>query len=164
MPKAGTSPLFAPQLACLLFANTSSKILKLKCYSLAKSAMKYLATNIPTSLPNAAEFQKESVKRLDELYMYDVLRADRCISAHSLEARVPFADLDFVSYCMAIPPEMKMNTYNMGKYLLRKAFDGMNIVPDEILWREKAAFSDAVGHSMVDYLKTKQNLCIAMPM
>lgn len=103
--------------------------------------------------PNAAEFQNESVKRLDELYMYDVLRADRCISAHSLEARVPFADLDFVSYCMAIPAEMKMNTYNMGKFLLRKAFDGMNIVPDEILWREKAAFSDAVGHSMVDYLK-----------
>ena len=87
--------------------------------------------------------------------MYDVLRADRCISAHSLEARVPFADLDFVSYCMAIPPALKMNSYNMGKYLLRKAFDGMHIVPDEILWREKAAFSDAVGHSMVDYLKAE---------
>ncbi|HWR95551.1 MAG TPA: asparagine synthase-related protein, partial [Arenimonas sp.] len=103
--------------------------------------------------PSGEAFQAESVKRIDELYMYDVLRADRCISAHSLEARVPFADLDFVSYCMAIPPELKMNTRNMGKYLLRKAFDGMNILPDEILWREKAAFSDAVGHSMVDYLK-----------
>jgi len=103
--------------------------------------------------PGAEAFQQESVKRIDELYMYDVLRADRCISAHSLEARVPFADLDFVSYCMAIPPELKMNTRNMGKYLLRKAFDGMDILPDEILWREKAAFSDAVGHSMVDYLK-----------
>ena len=103
--------------------------------------------------PSAAEFQKESVKRIDELYLYDVLRADRCIAAHSLEARVPFADLDFVSYCMSIPGEMKMNTTGMGKYLLRKAFDGMNILPDEILWREKAAFSDAVGHSMVDTLK-----------
>jgi asparagine synthase (glutamine-hydrolysing) len=103
--------------------------------------------------PNGPEFQKESVKRVDELYMYDVLRADRCISAHSLEARVPFADLDFVSYCMSIPAEMKMNTTGMGKYILRKAFDGMNILPDEILWREKAAFSDAVGHSMVDTLK-----------
>jgi len=103
--------------------------------------------------PNGPEFQKESVKRVDELYMYDVLRADRCISAHSLEARVPFADLDFVEYCMSIPAEMKMNTTGMGKYILRKAFDGMNILPDEILWREKAAFSDAVGHSMVDTLK-----------
>lgn len=103
--------------------------------------------------PNGAEFQKEATKRIDELYMYDVLRADRCISAHSIEARVPFADLDFVSYCMAIPPELKMNTTGMGKYILRKAFEGMNILPDEILWREKAAFSDAVGHSMVDTLK-----------
>jgi asparagine synthase (glutamine-hydrolysing) len=41
----------------------------------------------------------------------------------------------------------------MGKWLLRKAFEGTNFIPDEILWREKAAFSDAVGHSMVDYLK-----------
>jgi asparagine synthase (glutamine-hydrolysing) len=104
--------------------------------------------------PNAQAFQAESVKRIDELYCYDVLRADRCIAAHSLEARVPFADLDFVSYCMAIPPEFKMNTKGIGKYLLRKAFDGMGIVPEEILWREKAAFSDAVGHSMVEYLKT----------
>lgn len=103
--------------------------------------------------PTAEAFQKESIKRIDELYCYDVLRADRCIAAHSLEARVPFADLDFVSYCMAIPPELKMNTKGIGKYLLRKAFDGMGIIPDEILWREKAAFSDAVGHSMVDYLK-----------
>lgn len=105
--------------------------------------------------PDAEAFQQESVKRIEELHQYDVLRADRCIAAHSLEARVPFADLDFVSYCMAIPPALKMNTHNMGKYLLRKAFDGMGIVPDEILWREKAAFSDAVGHSMVDYLKAE---------
>ena len=46
-----------------------------------------------------------------------------------------------------------MNRYNMGKYLLRKAFADDHILPDEILWRQKAAFSDAVGHSMVDGLK-----------
>ena len=85
--------------------------------------------------------------------MYDVLRADRCISVNSLEARVPFGDLDFVKYVMAIDPEMKLNKYNKGKYLLRHAFEGQGYLPDEILWREKAAFSDAVGHSMVDYLK-----------
>ena len=54
--------------------------------------------------------------------MYDVLQADRCISVHSLEARVPFGDLDFVRYVMAIDPARKMNTYGKGKYLLRKAF------------------------------------------
>ncbi len=103
--------------------------------------------------PDAEAFQKEAEKRVSELHMYDVLRADRCISVNSLEARVPFGDLDFVKYCMEIDPEMKMNRYNKGKYLLRHAFEGLDYLPDEILMREKAAFSDAVGHSMVDHLK-----------
>ena len=103
--------------------------------------------------PSASEFKKESQKRIKELYMYDVLRADRCISAHALEGRVPFADIDFVNYVMSINPSKKMNTYNKGKYLLRKAFDGQQYLPTSLLYREKAAFSDAVGHSLVDYLK-----------
>jgi asparagine synthase (glutamine-hydrolysing) len=102
--------------------------------------------------PNKEEFQKESEKRIKELYMYDVLRADRCISGTSLEARVPFGDLEFVDYVMGIDPAIKMNTYNEGKYLLRKAFEG-DYLPQEILHRDKAAFSDAVGHSLADYLK-----------
>lgn len=103
--------------------------------------------------PSAEAFQKEAEKRVRELHMYDVLRADRCISVNSLEARVPFGDLDFVHYVMSLDPEIKINKYGKGKYLLRHAFEGMGILPDSILWREKAAFSDAVGHSMVDYLK-----------
>lgn len=102
--------------------------------------------------PDADAFQKESQKRVRELHMYDVLRADRCISVNSLEARVPFGDLDFVEYVMSIDPEKKLNTYNKGKYLLRRAFEG-DYLPHDILYREKAAFSDAVGHSMVWYLK-----------
>ena len=103
--------------------------------------------------PDAEAFQKEAEKRVRELHMYDVLRADRCISVNSLEARVPFGDLDFVRYVMRIDPALKMNRYGKGKYLLRHAFEGTGILPDSILWREKAAFSDAVGHSMVDDLK-----------
>lgn len=103
--------------------------------------------------PTGEEFQKEAAKRVRELFMYDVLRADRCISANSLEARVPFSDTEFVQYVMAIKPETKMNTYGHGKYLLRKAFEGGDYLPHSILYREKAAFSDAVGHSMVDYIK-----------
>ena len=103
--------------------------------------------------PSAEAFQAEAEKRVRELHMYDVLRADRCISVNSLEARVPFGDLDFVKYVMALDPEMKLNRYGKGKYLLRHAFEGEEYLPDEILWREKAAFSDAVGHSLVDYLK-----------
>ncbi|MEE1160869.1 MAG: asparagine synthase B, partial [Acutalibacteraceae bacterium] len=89
--------------------------------------------------PNAEEFQKESQKRVSELHMYDVLRADRCISVNSLEARVPFGDLDFVKYVMSLDPEIKLNRYNKGKYLLRHAFEG-DYLPYDILMREKAAF------------------------
>lgn len=103
--------------------------------------------------PSAEAFQREAEKRVRELHVYDVLRADRCISVNSLEARVPFGDLDFASYVMSLDPAMKMNTYGKGKYLLRHAFEGLGYLPDGILWREKAAFSDAVGHSMVDDLK-----------
>ena len=103
--------------------------------------------------PDAAAFQEEAEKRIRELHMYDVLRADRCISVNSLEARVPFGDLAFVHYAMSIDPTLKMNRHNMGKYLIRQAFAEDHLLPEEILWRQKAAFSDAVGHSMVDDLK-----------
>ncbi len=103
--------------------------------------------------PSAAAFQEEAEKRIRELHAYDVLRADRCISVNSLEARVPFGDLKFVRYAMSVDPELKMNRHNMGKYLIRKAFADDHILPDEILWRQKAAFSEAVGHSMVNDLK-----------
>ena len=103
--------------------------------------------------PDAQSFQRESQKRVRELHMYDVLRADRCISVNSMEARVPFGDLDFVKYVMAVDPAKKMNVYGKGKYLLRRAFEEGDYLPHDLLYREKAAFSDAVGHSMVDDLK-----------
>lgn len=103
--------------------------------------------------PDADAFQKESEKRIRELHMYDVLRADRCISVNSLEARVPFGDLAFVDYVMGIDPEKKLNRYGIGKYLLRHAFTEDNLIPESILMREKAAFSDAVGHSLRDDLQ-----------
>ncbi len=113
--------------------------------------------------PSAQAFQEESQKRVRELHMYDVLRADRCISVNSLEARVPFGDLEFVEYVMGLDPELKLNKYGKGKYLLRRAFEEGGYLPEEILWREKAAFSDAVGHSMVDYLKEYAESCYTDP-
>lgn len=102
--------------------------------------------------PTPEAFQKEAEKRIREIHQYDVLRADRCISSCGIEARVPFGDLDFVDYVMSINPEKKINSTGIGKYLLRKAFEG-DYLPQQILYRDKAAFSDAVGHSCVDYLK-----------
>ena len=116
------------------------------CYAADKSR-----EQLYRDMPLYASAQLE--KRVEELYMYDVLRADRCISGWSMEARVPFGDLDFVEYVMSVDPALKVNRCGKGKYLLRRAFQSDALLPDEILWREKAAFSDAVGHSMVDDLK-----------
>ena len=109
--------------------------------------------------PDAAAFQQEAEKRVRELHMYDVLRADRCISVNAMEARVPFGDLAFVAYAMSIDPRLKMNRHGIGKYLLRRAFSDDALLPESILWRQKAAFSDAVGHSMVDDLKAYAAAC-----
>ena len=106
--------------------------------------------------PSEEAFQQECEKRITELYMYDLLRADRCLASNSLEARVPFGDIDFVKYVMATNPIYKMNKFNMGKFILRKAFE-YDYLPHNILYRDKAAFSDAVGHSLVDYLKEYAN-------
>lgn len=110
--------------------------------------------------PSPEEFQKESLKRVSSIHIYDGQRADRCISANGLEARVPFADWSFVSHVLGINPEKKMigaNERKIGKYLLRQAFEGEELIPDSILWRDKEAFSDGVGFSIVDGLKDYAN-------
>lgn len=85
--------------------------------------------------PDSSSFQKEAEKRVKELYEYDVLRADRCISSNSMEGRVPFRDLAFVRYVMDLDPSIKMNNHNMGKYLLRKAFE-------KIIFYQKKSYSE----------------------
>ncbi|MAF25962.1 asparagine synthetase B, partial [bacterium] len=97
--------------------------------------------------PTPTEFFEENVRLLKEIFYFDVLRSDRSISSNGLEARTPFLDKAFVGFNMSIPPEMKMfGTNNLPeKYLLRKAFDNTRLLPDEILWRTKCAFSDAVS-------------------
>jgi asparagine synthase (glutamine-hydrolysing) len=95
--------------------------------------------------PNAEEFQMETVRLLEDLCFYDVLRGDKSSAGAGLEIRVPFLDLEFLDYYMGIKPEFKMpKTYKIEKYLLRKAFDN-GILPSEVLWRVKEAFSDGIS-------------------
>jgi len=100
----------------------------------------YYLRNAPTK----DEFHKECLKLLDEIKYYDVLRSDRSVSSKwSLEARTPFLDKEFVEFYMTIDPRKKMyNDTIIEKNLLRKAFSNKNIIPDEVLWRPKEAFSD----------------------
>lgn len=87
---------------------------------------------------------EESVRLLKELYLFDVLRADRTTAAHGLELRAPFLDHRFTAYYLSLPEEMRGPKDGVEKYLLRDAFRDMNLLPHEILWRRKEAFSDGI--------------------
>uniref|UniRef100_A0A4W3HMQ5 Asparagine synthetase [glutamine-hydrolyzing] n=1 Tax=Callorhinchus milii TaxID=7868 RepID=A0A4W3HMQ5_CALMI len=96
--------------------------------------------------PSPDEGAAESERLLRDLYLYDVLRSDRTTAAHGLEIRVPFLDHRFTSYYLSIRPELRVPKKGIEKYLLRKSFDGLNLLPKEILWRPKEAFSMSVIH------------------
>jgi asparagine synthase (glutamine-hydrolysing) len=97
--------------------------------------------------PDSLAFDHECRRLLGEIHYFDVLRSDRCVSAHGLEARTPFLDRVFVQAYMSIPVELR---YHVGrgepeKGLLRSAFSGTGLLPESIIWRTKEAFSDGVS-------------------
>ncbi|KAI4464316.1 asparagine synthetase [Holotrichia oblita] len=87
---------------------------------------------------------EDSKRLLREIYLFDGLRADRTTAAHSLELRVPFLDQQFCYYYLNLPKEMIRPKNGVEKYLIRSAFDSENLLPRDILWRHKEAFSDGV--------------------
>lgn len=95
--------------------------------------------------PDSKTAHEESMRLLSDIYLYDGLRADRTMAAHSLELRAPFLDLQFTNYYLSIDPELRQPKNGVEKFLIRKAFDGMDLLPDKILWRHKEAFSDGVA-------------------
>jgi len=110
---------------------------------------------------NDDDFLEENKRMLDNIHYFDVLRSDKSISGAGLEARVPFSDKDFLEYCMSIQPSEKRFTNDkMEKYLFRKAFE--YILPNELIWRVKTAFSDGVSNAerpwyeiIKEYMNTK---------
>jgi asparagine synthase (glutamine-hydrolysing) len=102
--------------------------------------------------PNAKELHEETVRKLDSLYKYDCLRANKTMAAWGIEVRVPFLDREFLDVAMAFDPAAKMvGERKIEKYPLRKAFEGY--LPEEVLWRQKEQFSDGVGYRWIDSLK-----------
>lgn len=95
--------------------------------------------------PSDYEFESESQRLLQEIHKYDVLRSDRCISSHGLEARTPYLDKQFVAVAMGLPTGLRrpIKGIRVEKKCLRDAFVGY--LPDEVLWRKKEAFSDGVS-------------------
>ena len=97
--------------------------------------------------PNEYEFDLECKRLLKDICYFDVLRSDRSISSNGLEARTPFLDKGFVTTYLSIPASIRCHniTGRCEKFLLRSAFANKNVLPDEVLWRTKEAFSDGVS-------------------
>jgi asparagine synthase (glutamine-hydrolysing) len=122
--------------------------------------------------PDALEFDKECRRLLKDIHTFDVLCSDKSISSHGLEPRTPFLDRAWTQYYLSIPANIRFNTTknNCEKYLLRTAFDfqyylnsvGKPLLPNEILWRRKEAFSDGVSdksrslYEIIQEFTTKQ--------
>jgi asparagine synthase (glutamine-hydrolysing) len=109
--------------------------------------------------PSKNSLQSESKRLIKEIHYFDVLRSDRSISSNGLDARTPFLDKAFVKYYLSIPPELKQfnGIDRLEKHILRKAFDNQNVLPDEVLWRRKCAFSDGVSPQKKSWHKIIQN-------
>lgn len=102
--------------------------------------------------PNSKEFFEETVRKIENLHLYDCLRANKSTAAWGVEARVPFLDREFLDVAMSIDAEHKLiKPGMMEKNILREAFEGY--LPQEILWRQKEQFSDGVGYEWIDSLK-----------
>jgi asparagine synthase (glutamine-hydrolysing) len=95
--------------------------------------------------PNSLCFDNECKRLLKDICYFDVLRSDRCISCHGLEARTPFLDKEFVRNYLSLPYKKRyhVDKNQCEKYLLREAFG--NYLPVEVLFRTKEAFSDGVS-------------------
>ncbi len=106
--------------------------------------------------PDSKEFHEETVRKLDKLYQYDCLRANKSLAAWGIEGRVPFLDKEFIDVAMRINPKDKMITSKkMEKWVLRKSFE--NYLPESVAWRQKEQFSDGVGYDWIDSLKDLVN-------
>ena len=102
--------------------------------------------------PSARAFHEETVRKLGKLHWYDCLRANKSLAAWGVEGRVPFLDRDFLDIAMRLNPKAKMCPGDViEKKVLRQAFADM--LPEEIVWRQKEQFSDGVGYSWIDTLK-----------
>ena len=110
--------------------------------------------------PDGRSFHEETVRKLGKLHLYDCLRANKSLAAWGVEGRVPFLDKEFMDVAMRLNPEDKRpSNGRIEKWILRKAFEDM--LPPEIAWRQKEQFSDGVGYSWIDTLKSITSLAVS---
>lgn len=102
--------------------------------------------------PSSEELWEDGVRLLSELYLFDCLRTDRTMASWGLEVRVPFLDKSLVEYILEIDPSYRMTTPDrIGKTILREMIHNLQLLPPEITWRPKDAFSDSVSSGVMSW-------------
>lgn len=104
-----------------------------------------------------AEFQEKSVKLLQNLYKFDLLRTDRMGNMFGLEIRHPYLNKELIEYILTLHPKFRRpgyyssNKQPISKYMFRKAFEtnvyGDELIPSEFLWREH----QCLCHSLTNF-------------
>ncbi len=94
---------------------------------------------------------EELHRSVASLHNINLQRVDRLTMAHSIEGRVPFLDLEMIELGQRIPAKLKIyaaqNGKRIEKWILRKACE--DLLPPEIVWREKQQFDEGSGTSNV---------------
>jgi asparagine synthase (glutamine-hydrolysing) len=115
--------------------------------------------------PSDEAFEEETVRLLNDIHMFDVLRSDRSVSSNGLEPRTPYLDKQFVATVLSLPTEHRRPRRNgiMEKWCLRRAFEEDKLLPPEVLWRRKEAFSDGVSGERSWYELAREFAATKMP-
>lgn len=108
--------------------------------------------------PSLDAFHNERVRLIDDLGHFDCQRADKAVAAFGFELRLPWLDKEFMDFYMRIPVEFMMPRDGVEKWFIRKAFD-YDLIPKEILWRRKEAFSDGVSTTTRSWYSIIQEHC-----
>lgn len=104
-----------------------------------------------------SQFQEKSVKLLQNLHKFDLLRTDRIGNMFGLEIRHPYLNKDVIEYILTLHPKFRRPGYYssdkspISKYMFRKAFEtnvyGNELIPSEFLWREH----QCLCHSLTNF-------------
>lgn len=109
--------------------------------------------------PNEIDSHLENIRLLEDIHRFDGLRVDRAMSCHGLEVRIPFLDPDFVQLYLSVPPSLRRagtSTGRIEKQLFRDAFQDTNLLPSDVLYRRKEAFSDGTSGNEKSWFRMVQ--------
>jgi asparagine synthase (glutamine-hydrolysing) len=108
--------------------------------------------------PGPEEFDKECRRLLKDIHCFDVLRSDKSISSHGLEPRTPYLDKGFVNAYLNLPLHVRYGKGKPEKHVIRSIIEAFDptLIPREVLFRKKEAFSDGVSSLQKSWYQTIQ--------